>query len=271
MKNCGIGNGVIEESGVKIEIKSEDRIVLQHGWTEMGQGVDTVALQIFCEEAGIEDPAIVEVNVSTESRARAGMTTASRATFLLGNAIIKACRSLKEDLKTKTLKELSGEVYKATWICDWTTKLGDPGEVITHYAYGYATHLVTLNNEGEVDKVVAAHDVGRVINPTLLEGQIEGAVVMGLGYALSEELPMENGLLKTDRYGKLGIPRIKNVPKIVVKAVEVKDPIGPYGAKGVGEIGNIPTAAAVANALFAFDQVRRYELPIKKVPKIQDA
>jgi len=242
---------------------------LQHGWTEMGQGVDTVAQQIFCEESGIEDPAIIEVKVSTASKAIAGMTTASRATFLLGNAIIETCRTLKEDLQTRTLKELIGKVYSATWVCDWTTKLGDPGTVITHYAYGYATHLVTLNEKGEVDTVVAAHDVGRVINPTLLEGQIEGAVVMGLGYALSEELPMENGMLKTDRFGKLGIPRIKNLPKIVVKAVEVKDPLGPYGAKGVGEIGTIPTAAAVANAFFAFDKVRRYELPMEKVHKIQ--
>jgi len=91
---------------------------------------------------------------------------------------------------------------------------------------------------------------------------------MGLGYALSEELPMENGQLKTSRYGKLGIPRIKNIPQIVVKMVEVKDPLGPYGAKGVGEIGNIPTAAAVANALYRYDKVLRCELPLKKMPKV---
>ena len=117
---------------------------------------------------------------------------------------------------------------------------------------------------GQVERVVAAHDGGRIINPTLFESQIEGAVVMGLGYALSEELPMENGQLKTKRYGKLGIPRIKNIPKIVVKMVEVEDPLGPYGAKGVGEIGNIPTAGAVANALFRYDGEPRYKLPMKQ-------
>ena len=79
---------------------------------------------------------------------------------------------------------------------------------------------------------------------------------------------MENGRLKTSPYGKLGIPRIKNLPKIVVKGVEVKDPLGPYGAKGVGEIGNIPTAAAVANALYQYDRCRRYELPLVKMPKL---
>ena len=274
IKNCGIGNGVVEECEVKIEIKSEDHIILQHGWTEMGQGVDTVAQQIFCEETGIEDPGIIDVKVSTESKARAGMTTASRATFQMGHAIIDAAKSLKKDLKTKRLAELSGKVYTGRWICDWTTRLGEPGEVLTHYSYGYATHLVILDDAGRVDCVVAAHDGGRVINPTLFESQIEGAVVMGLGYALSEELPMENGQLKTKRYGKMGIPRIKNIPKIVVKMVEVEDPLGPYGAKGVGEIGNIPTAGAVANALFRYDGIARYELPMKKkslkfkVPKV---
>jgi len=268
IKNCGIGNGVVEECEVQIEIKSEDCIVLQHGWTEMGQGVDTVAQQILCEEIGLADPGIIEVRVSTQSRARAGMTTASRATFQLGHAIIDAANGLKKDLKSKRLSELSGKVYTGRWVCDWTTRLGAPGDIITHYAYGYATHLVILDDAGRVDCVVAAHDGGRIINPALFESQIEGAVVMGLGYALSEELPMQNGRLKTSRYGKLGIPRIKNLPGIVVKMVEVKDPLGPYGAKGVGEIGNIPTAAAVANAFYRYDNIPRYELPIKKMPKV---
>ena len=267
LKNCGIGNGVLEECDVKIEIMSADHIVLQHGWTEMGQGVDTVAQQILCEETGIENPEIIEVKVSTESRAIAGMTTASRATFQLGNAIIEAARDLKADLKTKPLKELRGKNYTARWRCDWTTKPGEAGDVISHYSYGYATHLVILDDDGQIDTVVAAHDGGRIINPTLFEGQIEGAVVMGLGYALSEDLPMENGYLKTDRYAKLGIPRIKNLPRIEVKGIEVPDPLGPYGAKGVGEIGNIPTAGAVANALFQYDGIRRYELPMGKMPK----
>ncbi len=264
LKNCGIGNGVLEECEVRIEIKSKDHILLQHGWTEMGQGVDTVAQQILCEEIELDDASCIEVSVNTESMARAGMTTASRATFQMGHAIIDAARDLKKDLRTRSLTELSGKVYTGRWVCDWTTRLGEPGAVLTHYSYGYATHLVILNDAGQVDRVVAAHDGGRIINPTLFESQIEGAVVMGLGYALSEDLPMEAGQLQIKRYGKLGIPRIKNVPDIVVKMVEVKDPLGPFGAKGVGEIGNIPTAGAVANALFRYDSVPRYELPMKK-------
>ena len=263
IKNCGIGNGVLEKCEVKIEIKSKDHIVLQHGWTEMGQGVDTVAQQVLCEEIGMDEPGCIEVSVNTESKARAGMTTASRATFQIGHAIISAARNLKKDLTTKSLAQLSGKVYTGRWVCDWTTRLGEPGDVMTHYSYGYATHLVILNDAGQVDRVVAAHDGGRIINPTLFESQIQGAVVMGLGYALSEELPMEGGQLKTNRYGKMGIPRIKHIPHIVVKMVEVKDPLGPYGAKGVGEIGNIPTAGAVANALYQYDGIPRYELPMK--------
>jgi selenium-dependent xanthine dehydrogenase len=263
IKNCGIGNGVLEECDVKIEIKSENHILLQHGWTEMGQGVDTVAQQILCEEVGIADPSCIEVSVNTDSMARAGMTTASRATFQMGHAIIRAARHLKKDLASKKLAQLSGNVYTGRWVCDWTTPLGKAGDVLTHYSYGYATHLVILDESGQVERVIAAHDGGRIINPTLFESQIEGAVVMGLGYALTEELPMEDGQLKTKRYGKMGIPRIKHVPRIGVKMVEVKDPLGPYGAKGVGEIGNIPTAGAVANALFRYDGVPRVKLPIK--------
>lgn len=264
LKNCGIGNGVLEECEVKVDILSEDHILIQHGWTEMGQGVDTVAQQILCEETGIQDHRIIEVKTSTRYNARAGMTTASRATFMLGKAIIAAAEELKTDLETKSLSELSGRTYRGAWACDWTTGSGVPGTAVNHYAYGYATHLVVLNDDGNLDTVVAAHDGGCIINPTLFEGQIEGAVVMGLGYALTEALPMQNGQLKTSRYGKLGIPRIKDTPKIIVKAIEVPDPLGPYGAKGVGEIGNIPTAAAAANALYQYDRVRRYKLPMKK-------
>ena len=264
LKNCGIGNGVLEECEVGIDIVSDNHILLQHGWTEMGQGVDTVAQQILCEASGLDDPAVIEVKTSTRYQARAGMTTASRATFMLGKAIIDAASDLKADLKTGNLSTLAGKSYRGAWKCDWTTASEDDADPKSHYAYGYATHLVVLDDTGNVDTVVAAHDGGRIINPTLFEGQIEGAVVMGLGYALTEELPMTRGRLKTKRFGKLGIPRIKDTPKIIVKGIEVPDPLGPYGAKGVGEIGNIPTAAATANALFQFDGVRRFELPMKK-------
>ncbi len=264
IKNTGIGNGMPDDSTVKIQIVSEDRVVLYHGWTEMGQGVNTMALQFFCEETGI-DPSIVEVKTDTKSEATAGMTTASRATSLVGNSIREACVKLKEDLKTKSLAELTGKLYSGTWVCDWTTKPdADAPEVITHYSYSYAAQVVILNESGEIEKIVAAHDAGKIINPTLFEGQIEGSVHMGLGYAISEELVLEGGIPKSFNLRKLGILRAKETPEIEVIGVEVPDPHGPHGAKGVGEIGLVPTAGAVANAFYRFDGVRYYKLPIKQ-------
>lgn len=261
LKNTGIGNGVTDCCSVKIKIKSKNRVELFHGWTEMGQGVDTIAIQTLYQETGII-PDYVDVIVSTQYAANAGMTTASRATSLLGNAIIDASKKLKKDLNNNSIKELVGNVYEGSWACDWTTEPGKPGKVCTHYSYGYAAQLVTLDENGKIDTVYAAHDAGKIINPDLFEGQIHGAVLMGLGYALTENLPMKKGQLVSTRLKALGCPGIEDVPKIIVKGVEVKDPLGPYGAKGVGEIGLVPTAAAVANAFYQYDGIRRYNLPM---------
>ena len=119
-----------------------------------------------------------------------------------------------------------------------------------------------LDENGAIQKVVAAHDGGRVINPRLFAGQIQGAVHMGLGYALAERLPMEGGRLASERLRDCGVLRADRMPEVVVRPVEVADPVGPYGAKGIGEIGLVPTAAAVANAFRAFDGIRRTSLPL---------
>ncbi len=165
-----------------------------------------------------------------------------------------------------SLKELSGKTYRGNYTCDWTTKPGaDVKEIITHFAYGYATQLVVLDETGRIEIVYAAHDAGKIMNPLMFEGQIEGAVHMGLGYALTEDLPMVDGQLVSTKMRNLKILRAKDMPEIKVLGVEVKDPVGPYGAKGLGEIGLVPTAAAVANALCDFDGQRRYKLPMKGV------
>ena len=264
IKNTGIGNGMADEGKIKIEIVSDQKVILNHGWTEMGQGVNTMAVQFLCEETGIE-PDIVEIRVDTAEGATAGMTTASRATSIIGNSIAKTCKKLREDLKTHSLKELSGNIYKGEWVCDWTTKPGDESkEIITHYSYSYATQVVVLNDDGNIDTVYAAHDAGKIINPSLFEGQIEGSIHMGLGYALSEDLELEGGVPKSTKLRKCGILRAKEMPKMEVIGIEVPDPHGPYGVKGVGEIGLVPTAAAVANAFYQYDGTRYYKLPIKK-------
>ncbi len=262
IKNIGFGNGLIDESEAEIEVVSEKKIILHHGWTEMGQGIDTIAKQILCDVSGLDDIDI-DVVSSTDSEVVGGATTASRGTFLLGNSLIMAAEKLKKELRTKTMSNLVGKKFKGRWFCDWTTRPGkDVENPRTHFAYGYAAQVVILDDKGRVDKVIAAHDGGRVINPTMFEGQIEGAVMMGLGYAFTEKLELDRGYLKSSKMIKLGLPKIKSMPKIIVKAVEVKDPKGPFGAKGVGEIGLVPTAPAAINALYQFDRKRRYELPV---------
>jgi aldehyde oxidoreductase len=266
IKNTGIGNGMVDDSVVKIEIVSGSKVVIHHGWTEMGQGVHTVARQVVCQETGL-DPRIMEVRVDTASGARSGMTTASRATSLVGNALIDACAALKRDLRASMLAELAGNVYEGRWRCDWTTPPQEGDGTVTHYSYGYASQLVVLDADGRIASVHAAHDAGKIVNPTLFEGQIQGAVVMGLGYALSEDLLLRDGLPVSARLADLGLLKASDVPPIEVIGVEVADEHGPYGAKGVGEIGLVPTAAAVANALYRYDGVRRFQLPMNRKEK----
>jgi len=204
------------------------------------------------------------VQVDTNAETHCGMTTASRATSLIGNSVLNAAIALKADMAALGLEGLVGRQYPGEWVCDWTTKLNkDDTDPVTHYSYSYATQVVILDDKGKIEKVVAAHDAGRVVNPTLFEGQIEGSLHMGLGYALSEDLPMTNGRLDSTLLSKCGILRARQTPPMEVIGVEVPDPNGPYGAKGVGEIGLVPTAGAVANALCAFDGKRRYQLPLK--------
>ena len=276
IKNSGVGNGMVDFSEVRITIRKAGRVLIEHGWTEMGQGIHTMAIQILSQETGI-DPDLMDVSVDTSAELPTGMTTSSRATVLLGNAIIDAAHAIREDLDQyatscvdmkghklqRILENLAGNVYHGKYQCDWTTAPGaDTGPVVTHFSYGYAAQLVILDDSGKIKKVYAAHDAGRVINPVLFEGQIEGAVHMGLGYALTEDLPMKEGRLESTRLSDCGVLRSTGMPEIVVIGIEETDPVGPYGAKGVGEIGLVPTAAAVANALFMFDGVRRKKLPM---------
>lgn len=267
IKNSGVGNGMTDFSDVKISVTANGRVIIRHGWTEMGQGVHNMAIQTLHQETGI-DPQKIDVEVDTDAGIPTGMTTSSRATALLGNAIINAAESIRNDLKHKSLEQLAGNTYTGNYHCDWTTKPGtNADKVITHYSYGYAAQLVILDEQGNVEKVVAAHDAGKIMNPVLFEGQIQGAVHMGLGYALTEDLPMVNSRLVSTKLRDCGVLSASQTPDIEVIGVEVPDPVGPYGAKGIGEIGLVPTAAAVANAFCAYDGVRRHKLPIKRVKK----
>jgi len=170
----------------------------------------------------------------------------------------------ESDSVTSVLHALRGRVYDGIAIIDDTTAAGDGAERIkTHTAFGFATQLCILDDFGRLERVVAAHDVGRAVNPAFCEGQIEGAVHMGLGYALSEELQCVEGMPSTWKLRDLGVLRATDTPDVDVILVEDPEPEGPFGAKGLGEIGLVPTAAAVAGALEAFDGVRRTSLPMR--------
>jgi xanthine dehydrogenase molybdenum-binding subunit len=227
----------------------------------MGQGVHTVLRQIVCEELGLR-PEQVRVVVDTERELDTGLTTASRSTVLGGNAVLDAARKLEAALDGRPLESLAGQEFRGEYVVDWTTP-NDAEEPVTHLAYGWATQVVVLDEEGRLAKVIAAHDVGRAINPMLVEGQIEGGVHMGVSQALSEEYVVERCVPVTETLKSLHIVPPTGMPDVACILVEEPQPEGPYGAKGVGEASLVPTAAAVAGALYAFDGVRRTQLPMK--------
>jgi len=266
VKNSGIGNGVQEWGRVRLVVAPDATVSLYNGYTEMGQGLLTVLVQFAVEVTGLP-AARFRPRVDSTFELDCGQTTGSRATLFGGNAVIAAAKQLRADLDAgRTLTELAGRIYEGDVVVSDTTALGAPGPIKTHTSYGFATQVVILDGAGRVERVIAAHDVGRAINPALCSGQIEGAVHMGLGYALTEELPCEAGIPVTHKLRELGPLRATDMPAVEVILVEDAEPAGPFGAKGVGEIGLVPTAAAVAAALAAFDGVRRTTLPMKDSP-----
>jgi aldehyde oxidoreductase len=271
LKNSGVGNGLTEWGKAILRVEDEGSVTLFHSWTEMGQGVHTALLQIACHELGLS-PERIRVAVDTIRELDTGQCTASRSTVLGGMAVIEAARSLKAELDGMRLEDLAGREFYGEYKIDWTYKLGKgPPGGATHYAYGWGTQVCILDDDGRIQKIVAAHDVGKVINPTLLEGQIEGAVHMGLGHALSEELVLEGGVPKTTTLKSLGIIPPAGMPDVECVFVEEHQPEGPYGAKGVGEIGLVPTASAVRAALHKLDGVFRTRLPMRDSPAARAA
>jgi hypothetical protein len=162
------------------------------------------------------------------------------------------------------LETLAGQEFGGEFVVDWTTKLDpDIEDPVTHLAYGWATQVVLLDDEGRLARVIAAQDVGRAMNPTLLEGQVEGGVHMGLGLALTEAFVAEGGVPLTTTLKSQGIIPASGMPPVEVIVVEEHQPEGPYGAKGAGEAVLVPTPAAVAGALHAFDGRWRTALPMR--------
>lgn len=270
LKNSGIGNGAKEWGKARLVVEDAETVVLYNGYTEMGQGLFTILRQIAAEVSGLPVRCF-HPRTDTTYALDCGQTTGSRATLFGGRAVAVAAEKLKAVLGAEgSLEALVGQVFAGEVLVDDTTPPGgDHENPKTHTAFGYATQLCLLDAEGKLEKVIAAHDVGRAINPALCEGQVEGAVHMGLGYALSEELPCPGGFPATHELRGLGVLRARDMPEVEVILVEEPEPEGPFGAKGVGEIGLVPTAAAVAGALAAHDGIRRYQLPMKDSPAFE--
>ena len=258
LKNSGLGNGFKEIARAVVHFREDGKVEVRHCWTEMGQGVHTVALQVAVEELGI-DPERIEVIVDTTREIGAGQTTGSRGTLMGAGSVAEACQ------KAVANGCQVGVDYEGEYRVDWTNSMNEGLEnPVIHSTFGYAAQLVILDPEsGAIERVVASHDVGRAVNPQLCEGQIEGSVHMGLGYALTEGFPAdEESRPRNSTLRSLGILRPKDMPEVDVRLIESPQPNAPYGIKGVGEIGLVPTAGAVAAALHAHDGEWRTELPM---------
>jgi CO/xanthine dehydrogenase Mo-binding subunit len=298
-KNVGLGIGMDDSAGARGEIIAGGRLLLSIGSVDMGQGSDTTMAQIASETLGWPYSRIVVQSADTERDPLAGMTTASRQTFVSGNAVLNMAEKLKEKMFTYLADEfgldpndigikgtafyqkatgkplLSLEAFSEHLQMNGVTlsaeyrytaprtylSLKEPpggypaGEDRLHVAYCFAAQAVILEvheKTGKVNvlKVIAASDTGRPVNPHAVEGQIEGGVVMGLGYALSEECKVENGKVVSDTYAKLGVRRIGQTPDIKSIIIENPHAEGPYGAKGMGELPLSAGAPAVVHAIY---------------------
>ena len=264
MKNAGVGVGLPDYGRVTLKVE-DSKVIIKCAGSCIGQGLWSVLKQIVADVSGIDGDDIIVEKANTFAP-DSGTTSGSRHTTITGEAARRASLLIKKELEGKTLKDLEGEEYYAEYLGK-TDKLGSPlPHPISHVAYGYATQLCVLNKEsGKIEKMIAAHDVGRAINPLSLEGQIEGGVVMGMGYALRERYRLDK-CRPIEKYGSLGLFRADELPPIEAKVIEKEGLDVASGAIGVGEITCIPTAPAIANAYRKLDGIERNSLPLPNTP-----
>lgn len=299
LKNSGVGVGLPDYGRCRLAV-SDGRVHVYSSASCIGQGVGTVLVQIVSEAAGLPIEAIKWHMPNTATSPDAGTTSGSRQTTLTGEAARRAAKDLRRDLfrvngltyegtsrpsdylegvtveqESPTtaqvrftggdLEALNGREYIGEYLGK-TDKMGaDVANPVSHVAYGYATHVCILNEDGTIRKMVAAHDVGRVVNRKSLEGQIEGGTIMGCGYALSEQYPLDH-CKPTAKYGTLGLMRADKAPDVEAIAIEKEGVDVAYGAIGVGEITSIPTAPAVAGAYYRWNGKFQTAIPLEGTP-----
>ena len=264
MKNAGVGVGVIDVGRVKLVVEGGKLHVLA-GATCIGQGLATVLVQIVHETTGLPREKIVIEAPNSHRTPDSGTTSGSRQTLLTGEAARRVCELYNEAAKGKTLEEMEGRDFFADYYPPTDLLGSDKPHPVSHVAYGYATQVAVLKEDGTLDKIVAAHAVGKAVNPLSVEGQIEGGVIMSTGFALTEEYPVVD-CAPTAKYGTLGLFKADKAPKVEAIIVEKPGVEGAYGAIGIGEITSIPTAPAISEAYLRYDGQRRTSLPLENTP-----
>lgn len=264
MKNAGVGVGIPDWGRCRLLMKN-GKIEIHAGASCIGQGLGTVLTQVVSETAQIPIEIITYCRPNTANSPDAGTTSGSRQTLITGEAAKRASELLKHALESNTLEELEGKEFYGEYLAK-TDKMGsDLPNPVSHVAYGYATQVCLLNEDGTIKKMVAAHDVGKAVNPISTEGQIEGGVVMSMGYALTEKYEIKDGY-PVSRFGTLGLFRADKVPELESIIIEKPGLDVGYGAIGIGEITSIPTAPAIAGAYYKLSGEFQTILPLHSTP-----
>lgn len=269
MKNSGVGVGLPDWGRCRLVVEEDSKIHIYSGASCIGQGLGTVLVQVVVTTTGLPREAVVYERSNTWIAPDSGDTSGSRQTLITGEATRRACEELKKALGgTKELQALIGQEFYGEYLAKTDPLGADVPHPVSHVAYGYATQMCVLDREtGRVQKLVGAHDVGKAVNPRSCEGQIEGGMIMSMGYALTEQYPIDDNCRPTARFGTLGLFRAHQIPP-EIKSIVVEKPglkVG-GGAIGLGEITAIPTAPAIADAYFRLDGQRRCTLPLEGTP-----
>jgi selenium-dependent xanthine dehydrogenase len=267
MKNAGVGVGLPDWGRVKLIVEDDGKVHIYSGASCIGQGLGTVLVQMVVTNAALAREDIVYERSNTWIAPDSGDTSGSRQTLVTGEACRRACQQLAQALQGRTLADLRGREFYGEYLAATDPLGADVPNPVSHVAYGYATQVCILDRQsGRVKQMVAAHDVGKAINPLSCEGQIEGGVVMSMGYALTERYPIDDTCKPTAKYGTLGLFRAPDVPEIKAIVIDKPGLELANGAIGIGEITSIPTAPAIADAYFRWDGKRRYSLPLEDTP-----
>ncbi|MEG0779985.1 MAG: selenium-dependent xanthine dehydrogenase, partial [Oscillospiraceae bacterium] len=262
MKNAGVGVGIPDTGRIRLVI-AEGKVHIFAGASCIGQGLGTVLTQMVCDQLSLTREQVVYEHSNTYEAPDSGTTSGSRQTLVTGEACRRACQLILQE--QKPLTELEGREFRAQYLAKTDPLGADVPNPKSHVAYGYATQVCVLGDDGKMQELIAAHDVGCAVNPTAVEGQIEGGVVMSMGFALTEQYPLVD-CKPTAKYGTLGLFRANQIPKITALIVEKPGLDVACGAIGIGEITSIPGAPAIADAYYRYDGKRRSSLPLTDTP-----